>query len=438
MSSVGVVAATLTPRRFVPARRIAEKSLAVLVFLSGFVIFEPAPYELALVGLLVGWVVSGLKVNRYILPLLVLLLLYVVGGMIGLTFVKIEADPIIYLGTTALLAMSAIFFAAVISVDPERRLRVIIQAYVAAAIVSALIGVLGYFGLLPGSDLFTLYGRARGTFQDPNVFGPFLVLPFSYLLYTIFSRRLRDCLWQTLGAAIMLVAIFLTFSRAAWGMALLVTLFVAAMAYINQRSGTSRARLIVYLAIGTVLGAGLIAIVLSLPGTSGLFAERAQLVQNYDAGALGRFDRQALGFALALDRPLGIGPFVFGHIFGEDEHNMWLKGFMVYGWLGGFAYIALAIWTLIISAPLLFKSRPWQPVIVCTFAVLIGHLVVHNVIDNDHWRHLFLIYGILWGAYAAERLRIRRESRLGAQGPSGVFYAAVERAPATSASSDAS
>jgi len=29
------------------------------------------------------------------------------------------------------------------------------------------------------------------------------------------------------------------------------------------------------------------------------------------------------------------------------------------------------------------------------------------VIDNDHWRHLFLLYGILWGAVAAEKLHLR-------------------------------
>jgi hypothetical protein len=34
-------------------------------------------------------------------------------------------------------------------------------------------------------------------------------------------------------------------------------------------------------------------------------------------------------------------------------------------------------------------------------------VLVHNVIDNDHWRHLFLIYGILWGAIAAEKLHVR-------------------------------
>jgi hypothetical protein len=102
----------------------------------------------------------------------------------------------------------------------------------------------------------------------------------------------------------------------------------------------------------------------------------------------------------------GIGPYEFGKTFGEDEHNMWLKSFTVYGWLGGFSYIILAIWTLAAAFPLLFKPRPWQPLVQCTYAVFVGHLLIHNVIDNDHWRHLFLIYGIL-GAIAREDAGVR-------------------------------
>lgn len=422
--SVIAAEAGFSPRG-IPARRFAEWGLGGLVFLGAFVLFEPAPYELALVGLIVLWVVTGLKLNRYILPLFVLLVLYIVGALIGLTLKEGWSDPIIYVGTSALLAASAVFYAAVVSADPERRFGVILHAYVAAALVSSAIGILGYFDLLPASDLFTLYDRARGTFQDPNVFGPFLILPFTYLAYSIFTRPLRQAFWPAVAAGVIVLALFLSFSRAAWGMTLLAAMLAATLAYINQRNVTARARIMLYLAIGFVLGVAMIAVALSLPGTSDLFSQRAQLVQDYDAGALGRFERHILGFQLALEHPLGIGPFSFGKIFGEDEHNMWLKGFMVYGWLGGFAYIALAVWTLIISTPLIFKKRPWQPLIIAAWVTFIGHLIIHNVIDNDHWRHLFLVYGVLWGAYSVERLRRHREAR--ARSAPVVFHAALPR-----------
>ena len=43
------------------------------------------------------------------------------------------------------------------------------------------------------------------------------------------------------------------------------------------------------------------------------------------------------------------------------------------------------------------------PLVICAVGTYVGHLIIHNVIDNDHWRHLFLIYGIIWGAMGAAR-----------------------------------
>jgi hypothetical protein len=93
----------------------------------------------------------------------------------------------------------------------------------------------------------------------------------------------------------------------------------------------------------------------------------------------------------------------------------------------------LVVWTLAASFPLLFKPRPWTPIVQCAFAVFVGHVVIHNVIDNDHWRHLFLIYGMLWGAVAAERLHLRRMHRaaaLGRRAPVSVPQAPIPRPPA--------
>jgi hypothetical protein len=152
----------------------------------------------------------------------------------------------------------------------------------------------------------------------------------------------------------------------------------------------------------------MIMVALSMPDVYQVFADRGTtLLENYDAGPYGRFGRQFQGFVLVTEHPLGLGPFAISNLLGEDEHNMWLKGFTTYGWMGGFAYIALAIWTLVAATPLIFKPRPWQAVIQCAYVVFVGHLLIHNVIDNDHWRHLFLLYGMLWGGIAAEKLTVR-------------------------------
>jgi len=390
------------------ASAYGRAAIGGLVFLSGFVMFEPAPADLLLCLAAVIWAFCGLRFTRAMLPLILLLTVYVAGGLLSFTQLSAFQKPTTYMATTAFLAISAIFYCAVLQDDTARRMRTIERAYIASALTCALIGILAYFGALPGASLFTLYDRAKGPFKDPNVFGPFLVLPLVVLARSILTRPIRRSGWAMLGALVLIGGIFLSFSRAAWGMALLSLIVMALIVFIGESRPTHRLRMLGALAAGLLVVTLLLVVAISLPAVQDMFVQRFKLVQDYDAARLGRFGRHIIGFFLIQERPLGLGPFEFGLAMGEDEHNMWLKGFTVYGWLGGFAYIALVAWTLAIATPLLFRARPWTPFLQCVFAAYIGLLLIHNVIDNDHWRHLFLVYGLLWGAYAADKAEARR------------------------------
>ncbi|TIL60626.1 MAG: hypothetical protein E5Y81_22310, partial [Mesorhizobium sp.] len=52
---------------------IASGAVFLGVFLSGFVIAEPAPYDLYMVALMAVWALFGLRISRAAAPLLVLL-----------------------------------------------------------------------------------------------------------------------------------------------------------------------------------------------------------------------------------------------------------------------------------------------------------------------------------------------------------------------------
>jgi O-Antigen ligase len=391
--------------------KFADWTITLLVFLGGFVIVEPAPYDLLLVLALVVWAFFGLKFNRCTLPMTVLMLLYLAGGFLSFTQLDSFTKPTVYLLTTGFLIASSAFFAAVILEDPARRLTLIRNAYLASAVVVSVIAILAYFNAIPHADYFKLYDRAKGTFQDPNVFGPFLALPAVFLVRDILTRRLRESLWEIVFFLIILFAILLSFSRAAWGLVAFAAIAVAFLAFVNEPRQLVRFRLVAYLVAGATAITMLLTVAISIPQIADLYVQRAHVVQEYDESREGRFERQQQGFFLMQEKPLGLGPYEFSKRFGEDEHNMWLKGFTVYGWLGGFAYIILAVWTLAAAAPLLFKPRPWQPIIQGTYAVFLGHIFIHSVIDNDHWRHLFLMYGILWGAIAVEKMTARKRRR---------------------------
>ncbi len=377
------------------------------VFLSGFVIAEPAPYEVFMAALIGLWFVFGLKISRAVAPLLALLLLFITGGILSLTVMSDLATAPMYMAVSGFLALTAVFFAAIIDARHER-LKLIFDAWVAAGVLTSLLGILGYFGAIPGAQNFTLYDRAKGAFQDPNVFGPFLVAPSIYLMYRLLTERITAAPIRAAAILVMGLGLFLSFSRAAWALYLFCACALVLIMLLKERTGAFRLKILVLALGGALLMITALVVALQIPQVADLFSNRTQLVQDYDGGHLGRFDRHKIGFLMSMEKPLGIGPMVFSTIFPEDEHNIWLKCLTSYGWLGFASYVTLIIWTVTIGFRLLLLDRPWQPYLMIAWLVLIGHAAIGNVIDIDHWRHVYLLFGVIWGCGALEHRHRRR------------------------------
>jgi hypothetical protein len=391
-------------------RLIGSGLVAFGVFLSGFVINEPAPYEVFMAGLIGFWFILGLKISRTTGVLLAFMLTYMVGGALSLTQMETIGDAPIYLAVTFFLALSAVFYSAIIEED-HRRLELIFKAWTFAAVVTSILGILGYFKAFPGAEVFTLYDRAKGAFQDPNVFGPFLIAPSLYLLHGILTGKLKHLPIRGFALMIIALGVLLSFSRAAWAMFLFSAVMMVFIMFIKERSGALRLRILIITLAGVVLGVVTIVVALQIPQVSELLTSRTKLVQDYDGERLGRFARHQIGFLNAMSQPLGIGPMVFSTIFPEDEHNIWLKSLTTYGWLGLLTYIAL-VWTSIwYGLRYMLRDRPWQPYLVAAWITLCGHELIGNVIDTDHWRHHFLLFGIVWGCAALEHRHQRQRLR---------------------------
>ncbi|MFC6488516.1 O-antigen ligase family protein [Nitratireductor sp. GCM10026969] len=381
---------------------IRKGAIVLGVFLSGFVLREPAPYELYMAGLIAVWSVFGLRISRNVAPLLVLLVAFNVGGLISMSQLPELGDIPLYLAVSFFLAFTAIFFAAVIERQPEL-LPLILKTWIAAAVVTAICGILGYFQAFPGAEMFTRYGRAAGVFEDPNVFGPFLTLPGIYLLHRMLTGGLRAALAALPPFLIIVLGVFLSFSRGAWGLFVSASVLLTLALLIQNRHGLFRLRIMVMCITAVILIAVALLVALQIPAVADLFAQRAQLVQDYDGSRLGRFARHAIGFLLATEHPLGIGPLEFGKLYGEDTHNIWLKALLAYSWLGFAAFFTLIAWTVAAGFRILFRARMWQPYLLCAYVVFLGHIALANVIDIDHWRHFYLLLGLLWGMMALEQ-----------------------------------
>jgi O-antigen ligase len=249
--------------------------------------------------------------------------------------------------------------------------------------------------------MFLRYSRARGTFNDPNVLGAFLVLPGMLIFHRILAgeRIIRS----SLMLLIMLAALLLTFSRGAWGQFAFAALMMMVLSFVTTGSTRERVRIVLVAIAGAVVFAAFIAALLSVDKVADLFQERAALEQSYDAGHFGRFGRYILGIDLALQSPFGIGPLQFAKYFPEDPHNSYLNAFMSGGWLTGVSYATLILVTAVMGLRFIFVPSPWQATYHAVYVTFLGTALESAIIDSDHWRHYYLLIGVMWGLMAASR-----------------------------------
>lgn len=393
--------------------RIEPFRLALL-WLTGasgaLVLVEPSPYEVVSLATILVFALTGLHLSPRLLPLAALLVLLNLGYTIAVLPVAERERTLQWVAVSWYLSISCVCFAAVLAENTQRRMEALIGGLLAGAAIAAIAAIGGYFRLFGGvSELFLRYGRAQGTFNDPNVLGAFLCAPALFALQRVLTARGRTALYAVALLGLAAIALLLSFSRGAWGQFAFSAALVIALTFVTS-AASERLRIVVIAAAGGVALLALLGLLLSLGPVAELFQQRASLSQSYDAGPLGRFGRHALGFVLALDHPLGIGPLQFNRYFPEDPHNSYLNAFVSGGWLGGFAYLALIGTTLILAGRMALVATPWRPAFIVVFATVLGTAGESVIIDSDHWRHYFLHLGLLWGLMAATAAWTSRHS----------------------------
>jgi len=394
-------------------RRLQLGALWLVAAISGFVLIEPAPYEFMIILAALIFVATGVRIRAGHVPLVLMLIFYNVGFATSLVPVIELPDTAKWTAVSCFLSLTTLFFAVALAEDTERRTHVYMQGYILAAVMTSIIGVAAYFRMLPNSEMFIRALRAASTFKDPNVFGPFLVLPGLVVVQRIMFGSFRAVMFNGVVLLIIAAGLFFSFSRGAWGHFAASAVIMMFFLYVTAPSVSRRMRIIVFAVAGVAAIALLVLALLSIGNVGALFKERASLVQNYDAGHLGRFGRHILGALLALDHPLGIGPLQFAKYFPEDPHNSFLDSFSAGGWLGGFAFLALVLVTAVIGLRHVFVRTPWQPTYIAAYTAFVGEVGESYIIDVQHWRHYYLIMGMVWGLLVAGRA-MRGSAEVGA------------------------
>lgn len=265
------------------------------------------------------------------------------------------------------------------------------ETFMRVYIVSCTIGsVLGTIGFVLQNAALTWDGRARGLIDDPNMYGSFL-LPAAVFCAYFLSRpgRGKLLLWGALG--LVTLGIVLSFSRIAQ-----VALIVCMLAYLIFHY-RRRHRTLVLILVGLV---GLVVVVfaaalLAPSEFSAKFFDRLTFAKSYDLGEEGRYRRYLLVLPMILQNPMGLGVLQLEKIFPEPIHNIWLSSFVNYGWLGGFTWLTLVISTVYVGIQNYRRTR--SEVMVALLISLIGIIMCTSLHEGEHWRHLWLAFGLVWG-----------------------------------------
>ena len=390
------------------AQRLLNLVLFVTVLTSSIAFIEPAPHDGLMMVLLVACVGASVGFDRKLIPLLLLLVLWLVGGLMSLVQVGDQAKAIQYAGTSIYLGIAAVMFACLFCDGNLVRLAILRRGYILAALIATAAGYIGFFHLVPGAGIFLDNDRVSATFKDPNVYGPFLIFPIVWLLISQLVRGIR--LLDVAVLMILVGGLLLSFSRGAWTHFVISAAIGVAIVFAVTPDPRMRARIVVLGLLGAVVVALLLVALASINSVHDMIIDRAKTIQPYDVGPGGRFWLQQLALGTILDNPNGLGPFEFDRINGLQQHNVYMQGFLVYGWLGGAAYLALVAITLLLGLLTVSVPTPWQYYLITAYAVFAGEACEGLIVDTDHWRHFFLVLGMVWGLAAASINFRRRQA----------------------------
>jgi O-antigen ligase len=399
------------------SKAVAEQLLNFVLFItvltSCLAFVEPSPHDALIFVLLTGCAAARVPFDRKLVPLVLLLLVWNVAGFPPLFQVADNEKAIQSAGTSLYLAIAGIMFACLFSTGNLQRLSIMRRAYILSALFATALGYVGFFHLIPGSDIFLTAFRVSATFKDPNVYGPFLIFPLVFLIISFLTSAIR--VLDLAVMAFLLGGLLLSGSRGAWGhfvASVGVAFIILVMA---TREPRKRSRIVVLGAIAAIVTLLLVVALLSIPSVQDLILMRAQAIQPYDVQQGGRFWEQQIAPSVILDHPFGMAPFEFDRIYGLQTHNTYLQGFIVFGWLGGVAYLGLVFTTLLLGLRALLVPTAWQVYLVAAYATFVGEVGEGMIVDTGHWRHFFLLVGMIWGLSVASINFVR--------GRAGVFHA---------------
>ncbi|HXR79007.1 MAG TPA: O-antigen ligase family protein [Bryobacteraceae bacterium] len=376
---------------------------------SCFVMVEPAPVDILVLGLLLLGIVSGILTLKGLPPLPSTLMAVLILANIVSFYNPIDLERAFwYIFVTAYLVLSWFFFVAFLQRYETRGMEVLVRAYTFSAVVCVTLGTLSYFHFIGFQDRLLLVGRLKGLFKDPNVCGPYLIPVALFALAGVIRKKpgLSTAIFHLAVLAIASLGVLLSYSRACWINYSISVVAYFAFSYLLRPVGTkppfsmTRALLFAVLAVVSILG------ILKLPAVQAMMAERVTStgLQGYDRD---RFHTQRMAFQSALVRPLGIGPGQAEQQFDYATHSSYMRVLSENGFVGFVAYTGFVLLSLGRSLVMTQRTKSvfWRRIYLIAAACIIGHMVNSGVVDTVHWRHYWFLLALPWYTPLESRMR---------------------------------
>ena len=374
------------------ARYHAAVALGVLLLAA--VRLEPAPADVLFGVVIAVAIATGrFRLERVPLSVTAFVALFLALNLLSSVEVVDAGRTVEFFAITLYLAVLGLWLTGYVC--SPRRARLVVGAYLVAAVVSAALACLALFVALPGREAFVDGPRAQGLFKDPNVFGPFLVPAALILMEEIVAPRLLRLrqLTKLLLLSTVTLGVLFSFSRAAWLNLAVASAVLLVVLALRRGGGRRVTTLFVVVLLAAATGFG----VVSATSTGGFLQERASF-QVYDVE---RFGAQASGLDLAAQYPLGIGPGQFERVSDLSAHSTYVRALAEQGALGLVAFLALMLLTLGFAARNAVLGRDTYGIgSAALLASWCGVLANSLFIDTLHWRHLWLLAALIWAGAA--------------------------------------
>ena len=358
----------------------------VAVLVMHWTLPRPAPSDVVFVIALLPSLLINPSVTRQALVFVALILVWTFSVFIS--SIDVLNDPAVQFQLLAHTFVATLgVTACLVSLSwNERNFYTFMKVYLGACCIAATLGLVGFIGQV---DLLLYDDRAKGLFDEPIAFGAFLLPGVFASLYMLNYRR--GLIFPLIALVLCIAGVLLSFSRAD-----IVSLAIVGPLYYVVLNRDRPKRAIAILVIGAFAVVVLTGIaVLSFPGFEQKLLSRATLAEPYDVGRGGRYDRYLRSFPMILDNPLGLGMLQIDKYFPEPIHNVFLSSFLNYGWVAGVVWILLTVLSFKIAIE--NERATKSPVTVWLSFSVLAQLPCGLLQQVEHWRHLWLLLGLLWG-----------------------------------------